>query len=201
MASKHTRIKRSIEELKNFLEYYADEYRDAYKNIRPGQGWGIENFADEIYDLLNNIYGNLYDGLYQKLIEESPATDEEILNQIKSILVYFEESKTLFEKIEKKSDEKVLSLVESLVLDLVSKATYKLKEVIMLAEDDMKNFRTTTSDLKFEKKEQDLLIGIITATLNEHNSVMSLLKNQVISPFDEKDSNTYYEGFFEKENK
>ena len=90
MASKHTRIKRSIEELKNFLEYYADEYRDAYKNIRPGQGWGIENFADEIYDLLNNIYGNLYDGLYQKLIEESPATDEEILNQIKSILVYFE---------------------------------------------------------------------------------------------------------------
>ena len=201
MASKHTRIKRSIEELKNFLEYYADEYRDAYKNIRPGQGWGIENFADEIYDLLNNIYGNLYDGLYQKLIEESPATDEEILNQIKSILVYFEESKTLFEKIEKKSDEKVLSLVESLVLDLVSKATYKLKEVIMLAEDDMKNFRTTTSDLKFEKKEQDLLIGIITATLNEHNSVMSLLKNHVISPFDEKDSNTYYEGFFEKENK
>ncbi len=201
MASKHTRIKRAIEEFKNFLEYYAVEYGDAYKNIRPGQGWRIDYFEDDIYDLINNIYENLYDGLYPKLFEDNPATDEEILNQFKSILDYFEKSNTLFQKIIERSDEKVLSLVESIVHDLVSKATYKLREVISLAEDDLKNFRTTTSDLKVEKTEQDLLIGIVTATITEHNSVLSLLKDYNISSFDEKDSNTYYEGFFEKNGK
>jgi hypothetical protein len=42
MATKHTRIKRTIDEFKNFLEYYSDEYREAYLDISPSHGWRID---------------------------------------------------------------------------------------------------------------------------------------------------------------
>jgi nucleoside phosphorylase len=201
MATKHTRIKRSIDELKNFLEYYSDEYKDTYSDIIPNHGWQIEYYEEELYSLLNNIYGNLFDSLYPKLFEENPSTDEEILNEIKSIEKYLSDSEELFKKIIDKSEEKVLSIAEGIVYDLVSKAKFKLKEVISLAENDLKNFRTASSGLKEDISNGDYIIGIITATITEHNAVLKLLKDYNLSLYDEMDSNTYYEGYFEKGNK
>lgn len=137
MASKYSNIKKAIEELKSFLDYYYKDYSDAEKNIKHGQGWYIPFYEEELFMLVNNMVSNLYEGLYPKLVEENPDTDEEILNSISGITNYLEQNIWLFNKIvekkKEKGDEPVLQTVEGIVQDLVFKAIYKLREVINIA--------------------------------------------------------------------
>lgn len=137
MASKYSNIKKAIEELKLFLDYNREDYHDAEKNIKAGQGWYIPFYEDELFMLVNNIVPNLYVILYPKLLDENPTTDDEILNKICGIITYLEDNISLFQKIvdKKKSNggEPVLETVEGTVYDLVFKAVNKLREVLNIA--------------------------------------------------------------------
>jgi nucleoside phosphorylase len=137
MASKYSNIKKAIEELKFFLDTFSGDYYEAEKNIKHGQGWIIPFYKDELFMLVNNMVPNLYEGLYPKLLEDNPATDEEILGSINGILDYLEKNIILFQKIvdkkKAKGDEPVLDTVEGIVQDLVTKAIYKLRQVINIA--------------------------------------------------------------------
>lgn len=193
MASKYTKITRSINEFKNFLEHYQDIYLDAYKHIRGGMGWNLKYYEEETYKLSNNLYNYLYNDLYPKLFEDNPSTDEDILYQFESNLNFLEKSLELFQKIIDKSEEKVLYSADGILQDLVIKAIYKLREVLTLAREDL-NFQV-------KLKKENFLIGIITSTPVEHQFVLDLLSDYKACLFDEADSNLYYEGFFEKNGK
>jgi hypothetical protein len=107
MASKYSNIKKAIEELKFFLDTFSDDYYKAEKNIKHGQGWIIPFYKEELFMVVNNMVPNLYEGLYPKLLEDNPATDEEILGSINGILDYLEKNIILFQKIvEKKESER-----------------------------------------------------------------------------------------------
>lgn len=201
MASKYTRIIRAVDEFKNFLEYYAEDYFEAYRNIRPGQGWAIKYYPDRLFDLLNNLYHNLYEGIHPTLLDGNPSTDEEILDRFKSNLRMLENDVKLFDRIIEKSEEKVLGFAEGAIYDLVDKAIHKLKEVITLAENDLNDFKTASSNLNSNEQKQDFIIGIITATISEHNAVLELMAEKKISSYDANDSNSYYEGNFKKDDK
>src|SRR5690554_2724086 len=111
MASKHTRIPRAINEFKTFLEYYHDEYRDALKHIRPSEGWNIEYYRNEIYQLPIEMHSNLYEGIYPKLTPDNPVADEEILLSFKGCLGHFQNLNSVFDKIldsRKKNNEEVI---------------------------------------------------------------------------------------------
>lgn len=189
MASKHTKIQRTITEFKYFLDYYEDEYKDAFINIRPDKGLELRNVSDKVFDLINKLYNNLYDNIYPKLLVGNPATDEELLIIFNGTLMSLENFIVQFQQV---PDKDVLSLWESIVYQLADKAIYKLREVIQLANDDLKSFTIA---------KKDTIIGIVTATLDEHKAVKQMISDGVIVPKDGSDSNIYYEGFFEKSGK
>lgn len=195
MASKHSKIQRSIQEMKSFLDYHYDEYKDAYTHIRSGQGWKIQNFQRELFDLNENLFMNLYEELYIKLKEGNPATDEEILNQFKSLLKFFEDSDILFINILEKKDDQIFETIEGIIRELLYKAIYKLREVIQLAQEDL--IRSNESvDIQNE-----FLIGIVTATSDEYKSVKSLMVNGQDLPTEKNDTLVYHKGVFEKGDK
>lgn len=149
MASKHSNIKKALEELKTFLDYHSEEYSDAEKNIKHGQGWHVPFYKDELFMLVNNMVPNLYEGLYPKLLDENPATDEEIIGAVNGILKYLEQNLNIFQNIVDKKkangDEAVLETVEGIVQDLVFKAVYKLREVLNIANKEKAEAINTTT--------------------------------------------------------
>ncbi|MEQ9090237.1 MAG: hypothetical protein RIE52_04060 [Balneola sp.] len=185
MASKHTQIKRSINEFKHFLDYHGYEFSEANKHIKPSQGWAV--YDSDIYDLMYSLYSNLYDELYPKLSEDHPATDEEIIDFFKGALDYLDEKDELFRKIVEESERGELSLAEATVFELVSKTKYKLNEVIKLATQDRLSQNT-------HSKKESIDVAIITVTYHEEKEALSLIDNETTSEADDYDSNIYYKG-------
>lgn len=205
MATKHTKIIRAIEEFKYFLNYYQDEYYQALKQINSKAGWNIKYFENEILQLPIELHGNLYDSIYPKLIEDSPATDEEIVHTFKNCLDHFKDLASVFKKIEKakeKNDEdKVLDTAEGLVHELLLKAIYKLEEVIQLAVEDL----SLKSSVKTENIQNifdgEFIIGIITSTPEEFRAVKEKIDDKEYLPSYSNDSQIYITGVFKNNTK
>ena len=196
MASKHTKIPRAVNEFKLFLDYNYDSYNDAYRNIKPSEGWNIPYHSNEIYLIIGNIEGNLYEGIYPKLTKQNPTSDEEIINDFKATLALFESYNWVFESIINKKKEKegegYLGLAEGIVQELLYKAILKLKEVLQLAEEDI--LRDKTKKSKVYKKPTDNTICIITATPDEFKTLLSKIPNATPLPTDDDDSQIYQRG-------
>ena len=209
MASKYTKIERAINEFKSFLDYHYDEYRDAYRYIKPSEGWNIPYYSSELYQIPIELHGNLYEGIYPKLLPDNPATDEEIIASFKGCLKHFSSLSEVFNKIIEKrkrnNEEEILWMVEGTLNELLSKAIYKLKEVIQLAEEDLLRYKASQkagiSIKNNDKKNDNFLIGIITATTQEFNAVKSFLYKESMLPTQSDDSQIYYKGYFSKEDK
>jgi len=193
MASKYTKISRTISELKLFLDYNNEAYYNAFKHIKSSEGWHIPFYANEIYNLLGNIEGNLYENIYEKLTDEDPVSDEEIINTLKGVLTLFDDSKWIFQSILKKkketSGEQYLSTVEGIVQELLYKATLKLKEVIQLAEEDLLRSKKVNTE-----EELPYTICIITAALEEYRTLLSKIPNASTLPTESNDSQIYQRG-------
>lgn len=200
MASKHTKIPRSINEFKLFLDYNEVAYHDASKHIKEGQGWNIPFYRDELFLIVVNLEGNLYEGIYPKLMDHNPTSDEEITNSFKGALSLFKRDTWVFEAIiqkkKEKGEEAFLSTVEGIVEALLSKAIYKLKEVIQLAEEDVIKGKVNEQILAVEEqtKAKDYLIGFVTATNAEFQAVKNRLQGVTLLPTSESDSQIYYDG-------
>lgn len=191
MASKYTKINRSISEFKNFLDYYYQEYEALYKNMNPREGWKIPYLENELYGIVENLHGNLYEGIYPKLTSDSPATDSEIISAFQGIYDYLElAEKLVFDKVFEGYGDSPIGLAETLIFDLFSKAKEKLSEVLKLAK----------ADLATEQVQEDNtsdVVGIIVATQTELEAVRQLLdSNGIDEGFDKYDSNIYYSGSF-----
>lgn len=176
--------------MKSFLDYHHEEYTDAYRNIKSGEGWSIQYFEAEVYDLMGDLYINLYHLLYPKLTDEDPTTDEEIISNYKALLKSFESADTIFIQILERKDEKVFETAEGIVRELLYKVIYKLREVIQLAQEDLIRPEFTDDQTK------DFLIGIITATSAEYRSVKSLIENGDDLPSVSNDTLVYHKGVF-----
>lgn len=194
MASKQTKIKRSIDEFKNFLDENLDNFHDTFNLVRPRNGVVIEHYADEVLQLIESLYCTLRNEIYPRLLDDNRATDTEIMDKFKGMLNCLEKSDELFQKIISKSVNSNLPWPVSSVYKHVLDTKYKLQEVISIAEDDCKNVKITKSEHNFD-------IGIVTATVTEHKSALALLKDYIRSPYDPNDSNVYYEGFFIKKDR
>lgn len=199
MASKFTKIPRAIEEFKLFLKYNDEEYEDAFKYIKKSEGWNIPYYDDEIYSIVSNLYHNLYEEIYPKLVENNPCSDTEIINSFKGTLILFEQEYSVFEKIinkkrENKEDE-ILGLIEGQVHTLIYKAILKLQEIIQLSEEDNIRYGKTS------QSNNNYLIGIITATSEEFKVVKSKLNNVTQLPTSNDDSQVYYDGIIQKDDK
>lgn len=196
MASKHTQIPRAVNEFKLFLDYNFDSYINAYKNIKPSEGWNIPYLSSEVYEIVANLKDDLYEGIYPKLIKENPVSDEEIINAFKGALTLFLSYNCVFESIVNKNKEKegvgYLGLAEGIVHELLHKAIFKLKEVIQLAEEDI--LRDKTKKNKVSKRITDNIICIITATTEEFKTLQSKIPNAMTLPTDKDDSQIYYRG-------
>ncbi|MFT3796531.1 hypothetical protein [Flavobacterium sp.] len=195
MASSNTKIRRSITEFKNFLDYYQTDYDSLYRSIKPGEGWKIPYFENELYVLVENMHGQLYEGIYPKLTESHPATDTEIISSFRGSFDYLElAEKLLINPLFEAHKDSIIGLAETLIYDLFLKAKEKLSEVIELA----------TKDLDAEKPEPLTFgdkFGIIVATQTEFDAVINLLKEKKDEGYDPQDSNVYYSGYFEKDDK
>jgi nucleoside phosphorylase len=204
VASKHTRIPRAINEFKTFLSYYHEEYRDALKHIRPSEGWNIEYYRNEIFQLPLEMHGNLYEGIYPRLLPENPVADEEIINSFKGCLAHFIDLNSVFDKIldsrKKNKEEVALWSVEGILNELLSKAIFKLKEVIRLAEEDLLRYEHGEDD-KGNDNELSYTIGIVTATIDEFKAIRKLITHESMLPTKREDSQIYYEGYFERGSK
>lgn len=194
MASKHTKIPRAVEEFRLFLDYNYDSYNDAYRNIKPSQGWNIPYQSGEIYTLLDNLYGNLYEGIYPSLLEENPSPDQEIIDRFKATLKFFQDSTWVFDTIieikKKNNEDAYLGLAEGVVQELLYKAILKLKEVLQLAEEDI--IRDKTGTVTFKKNENT--ICIVTATIEEYKTLLSKIPNASPLPTHSEDSQIYQRG-------
>lgn len=196
MASKHTKIPRAISEFKLFLDYNYDSYIDAFKNIKPSEGWNIPFYSNDIFVIVGNLEGNLYEGIYPKLLDDNPSSDEEILISFKGCLNLFQNETWVFEAIIKKKKEKdnepFLGIAEGIVHELLYKAIFKLKEVIQLAEEDLLRLKTRK---KLTRRILDKnTICIITATIAEYNALKLKIPNATSLPTDKNDSQIYQRG-------
>lgn len=203
MPSQYSRINRATDEFKNFLEYYRDEYEDAYKYMRPGQGWVIPYRAEYIFELANSMYGSLYDSIHPLLFAEEPATDEDLLDRFKGLSAYLEKQEVEFEDIAEHHEEKVLDANISTVYGLYRKLRYKLREIIRLAETDIDNSQTAATGqhpLPVSSENPTRLVGIITATDEEEQAVLRLMLGRPQpSAYNAQDSSIYYRGEFQKD--
>lgn len=193
MATEFTKISRSINEIRKFLDYYLDEYKGAYVDIRIKKGWRIEHFEEEIYEIIDGLWNYLYIDIYQKLDNENPATDQQVFKSLIGAHKYLKSVEPVFGQIIEKSEDKDFSLAESIVYDLVSQAIYKLEEVISLAEDDLSD----NSD-KEVIGNKEFTIGIVTATIREKQSILKLLEDCEKDNSDSTDPNIYEVGYFQK---
>ena len=179
MASQLTKIPKAINEFKLFLDYNYKTFEEAFKHIRPSEGWHIPYYRNEIFDLIGNLEGNLYEGIYPKLLNENPASDEEILNSFKGSLEFFQNQTNLFSLIiakkKKKNEEAVLGFPEGITQELLFKAIYKLREVIQIAEEELKSIMKNKK-LKGLNESSGLFdIAIITALYDtEYEAFLNL---------------------------
>ena len=202
MASKYTKIPRAISEFKLFLDYNNEDYYDVFRNVKPWKGLAVSSNSD-IYPIVDNLEGNLYESIYPKLIEENPASDEEILNSFKGALKLFLDSNRVFEKISKK--ELFFSTEEGLVHTLLIRVIYKLKEVIQLAEEDIIRDKNESANTILPESPNSLnakyLIGIVVATSLEFECLHENIVNPNMLPTEDDDSQVYYSGTIEENGK
>lgn len=198
MASELSRIPRTKEELKHFLENNKEEYYQAYKNIKPGEGWRIEFFEREIYSLMDTLYLELYDMLYPKLSEEYSVPDQEIIDNILALESWTKQENALFERITKANGHGVLINIEATVQELLIKAYYKFSEAAILAKEERMQNKHYIKPKPLVADKTDYLIGIITATPEEFNSVKVLLSKRMIVSLRPEDSHHYTKGYFER---
>jgi len=173
----------------------------AHKHIRPGEGWRIEFYADEVYRLMDTLYHELYETPYFKLSKEYSAPDQEIIDLINALAKWAKKENNLFSKITKINGSGVLINVEATVQELLVRAYYKMTEAVKLATEERKANPKHIDKVQPAKEEQDYLIGIITATFEEFNAVKLLLKSPQLMRLSDDDSHTYTEGYFEKSKK
>jgi nucleoside phosphorylase len=197
MASKYTKIPRSINEFKFFLDYNHFQYKDAYDNIQPDKGWNVPYYSSEFFRLVDTMYLNLYDSIYPKLTPDDPSPDEQILDTFKSILEYFSNANSLFDRIvdarEKQERVRILKTVEGIVQDLLLRAVYKLREVIQIGNEDLIASATLSQPNNISETGKLYTVSIITATSEEFNEVRKLLPNPQMLPTIAEDSQVYYE--------
>lgn len=213
MASKYTKIPKSVDDLKGFLEYYRDDYSRAANSIKEGEGWSIRFYAREVYSIIYNLHAHLYDdgGLYPLLLNDNPVADAEIVNRIENIYKQFEPKTKVFDRIlaKKPAEEKVLSMSEGIVYELLTSALLKIHEVLELVAQELNvglsnEARPATDDAVtsqpqalayYQSAASDYLIAIVTVTDEEMSAVranirLSMLK---LKPGD-YDSSVYYSG-------
>jgi hypothetical protein len=201
MASQFSKIKRAINNLKSFLEYNYDEYHEAGKSFRSGQGWHLPQFEHELFAVMSGLEGNLFQELYPKLTDEVPATDNEILDFINSFVTVLENEKVLFTKIAGIRDESsALHTVAGIIQSLVIKALYQLKETLSLAEEDREFATKDATNIQTDRVD-DFRMGIVTATTEEFEAVRVLLQDFKSLPRANNDAHTYYSGYFQKDEK
>ncbi|KRT15915.1 hypothetical protein ASU31_10410 [Pedobacter ginsenosidimutans] len=198
MSATLSRIPRTKIEVEHFLENNRDEYAQAYKHIRPGEGWRIEWYADEVFGLMDTLYHELYDTLYSKLTDTYSASDQEIIDNIKALAKWAKKENSLFSKITKVNGHGVLVNVEATVQELLVRAYYKMNEAVKLAIEEQKENPKHIEKEKKSSASDEYLIGIITATPEEFNAVNSLLKSPKLLPLLDADSHNYTKGYFEK---
>ena len=220
MAGKYTKIPKSIYDIKSFLEYNYDEYTEAAKHIRQGEGWNVKEYADEVFDIIYNLQANFYEesGLYHLLQKENPASDKEIISKIQNIYNQFEPQNLVFDKIiaKKPANEKVLGLAEGIVHELLYKALLKLSEVLELIDQELNpkakkpripaklNIKSKSATLNRAKISNIIdfeiyNIAIITVTDEEMSAVKTNIPNLKMIQSDalDDDSGVYYSGTLE----
>jgi len=193
MASPYSKIKRAINYITSFLDNNRSDYQDAAKNIRPGQGWAIEQNENGLFNMVENMEGAMYEGLYPKLLDGDLSSDQLIIDYISTLIGTLENDNYLFQYMVR-DDSGVLGTLPGIVQDLIIRALYALKETLALAEEDKQAAAVEPI------KQSDILgkfqLAIITATREEYEAVKELIADGNILSEQDNDAHTYYTGFF-----
>jgi len=200
MASPFSKIKRAISYLRSFLDYNREEYQDAARNIRAGEGWNLPVYAEGLYRLAEGLEGSLYEDLYPKLTEEEIASDDEILDLITNLITALEREDPFFADIAKVKSESALPSIAGIVHSLVKKALYQLRETLQLAAED-REAAAKEAAAPQAVPAPEFRIGIVTATIEELEAVRQLMEEVVTLPRVNDDAHTYYSGYFKNEQK